>query len=161
MNQTEDRPWFSIFIFFAICFSIEIAGRLMADISVYSWYFKLKKENVHPPVWLFGPLWTLLYGMLAVSGWLVFRASPSPSKTRALWIYGCELGLGLLWAVVFFFLQSPLLGMLTMIVLVSATIWMIIAFWMVSRLASLLAIPYFFWTAYALLLNGYIFVFNV
>jgi benzodiazapine receptor len=153
--------WLSLAGFILICFLIEMLGGWLTGTSVLTWYPSLKKASFNPPPWVFGPVWTILYVIIAISGWLIFCTPKSKKRERALYIYGFQLVLNLLWSFFFFFLQSPFLGFLDIIALLVSIIWMAILFWPLSRGAFWLLLPYFFWTCYASILNGAILVLNL
>jgi benzodiazapine receptor len=109
---------------------------------------------------VFGPVWTALYCMIAVSGWMVWRTSGLRGRTLALAIFAVQLLLNLLWSYLFFGLRSPLLGAADI-----AALWMTIATfavltWSVARPASLLFLPYLAWVTYAGALNWAIWLMN-
>lgn len=154
------KKWSSLFFFLFLCFSIELIGGWFTSSSVLSWYPTLKKASFNPPAWVFGPVWTLLYLMIALSGWLIFLQQKSSLRSRALTIYGIQLFLNFLWSYFFFFLRSPFLGLVDITLLLIFLIWTVISFWPLSRKASLLLIPYLLWTAYASILNLFLFTLN-
>lgn len=132
------------------------------------WYDALAKPPLNPPAWVFGPVWTTLYVLMAVAAWRIWRqgcvaprigAGP-PTRNRALALWGVQLALNLGWSVVFFGLQSPVagLGVLLILLLVfSAATW---DFWVRDRAAGLLMLPTLLWTAFAGYLNAGIIVVN-
>jgi tryptophan-rich sensory protein len=153
MYQGSQRKWLSFISFLILILVIELVGGYLTNTSVDSWYLTLEKPSWNPPGWVFGPVWTVLYILIAISGWLVWIQPKSEKRTRALWIYGVQLFLNLIWTGFFFYLQSPLLGLLDIIALLAFIIWTMVAFWPLSRASSLLLIPYLLWTAYAVTLN--------
>jgi translocator protein len=152
--------WLSLIIFLFICLFIEIIGGLFVGTSVDSWYLELRKTSYNPPSWVFTPVWTILYIMIAISGWLVYCRPQSRKRKVALGVYAAQLLLNFLWTFFFFYLESPLLGMIDIIFLFGLVIWNVIVFWPLSRLASWLLIPYLLWTGYATLLNISLFALN-
>jgi len=115
------------------------------------WYAALTKPAWTPPNWVFGPVWTVLYVLIAVSAWLVWRAQPRLSSALGLWLG--QLGLNGVWSWLFFGLQRPGLAAIDIVVLlvaIGATAYM---FARVSRPAALLLLPYACWVGYATTLN--------
>lgn len=151
----------SLCFFLVLCLLIEVLGGKLTDTSVATWYYTLQKPIWNPPNWLFGLVWTLLYICIAISGWLIFIKPPSKKRIKALFIYAAQLLFNLLWSFLFFFLQSPLLGLLDIALLLIFIFMTIGAFWSLSRLAAYLLIPYFAWTLYAATLNGAIWILNL
>lgn len=117
------------------------------------WYAQLKKPAWNPPNWIFGPVWTVLYALMAVAAWLVWRRGGWRSQRRALgWFLG-QLALNALWSPLFFGLKNPGLAFAEILLLwlaILATLW---AFWMTHRLAGTLLLPYLAWVSFAAVLN--------
>ena len=114
------------------------------------WYQQLNKPFFNPPNWIFGPVWTVLYGMIGAalaSTWY------DRNNTRRLVVFAVQAVLNLLWSPAFFGMQNPVLG-LTIIVPMLAFILLFIAMsWQPNRTAALLFVPYALWVAFATLLN--------
>ncbi len=157
----KKRLWISsLGVFVALCFFVEVIGSIWTKETVSTWYPTLIKPSWTPPDWVFGPVWTLLYVMIAISGWLIYRAKDSHHRSVALIFYGVQLALNFMWSFLFFALRSPLLGLidiLSLLVLIGLTI---IKAWPVRRLGSFLLIPYFLWVIYASALNIGIWMLN-
>ena len=113
-------------------------------------YQSLQQPAWAPPSWLFGPVWTVLYVMIAVSGWLVWRRT---GWTTALTVYAAQLALNAAWTPIFFGFGQYGLALVDIAVLwllIGATIWL---FRPVSRPAPLLLVPYWLWVTFATALN--------
>lgn len=148
------RDFFFLFLFLALVFSIELIGGALTAHSVGSWYLTLQKPEWNPPSWVFGPVWTILYATIGVSGWLVFRKRKSEKKSqRAFIIYGLQLLSNVLWSYFFFFLKNPFLALLNIFALLFLICLNIAAFKKIYRPAGLLLVPYLIWTLYAAALN--------
>lgn len=150
----------SLFIFILLCFGVEILASYWTNQSVSTWYPQLNKPFWTPPGWLFGPVWTILYILIAVSGWLIYKAEPSRQRSVALAFYGAQLILNLVWSFFFFSLQNPLLGLINIVLLSALIILTIINAWPVRQLAGVLLIPYLIWVIYATTLNFGIWLLN-
>ena len=135
-------------IFFAICLAVSGAGALFTAGSVQEWYPVLQKPAWTPPSWLFGPVWTILYMMMAVAAWLVWRRRESVPVRGALGLFFIQLGINAAWSPLFFGLQNPLAGLLDIVLLVT-----IISFRKISFTAAALLVPYWLWVSYATVLN--------
>jgi tryptophan-rich sensory protein len=129
-----------------------VGGELTAG-QVAGWYASLAHPPGTPPNWLFGPVWTLLYVMMGVAAWRVWRR-PAPGQRVALRWWGWQLGLGALWTPAFFGLHSPLGGMLVLLGLVWLILRTIVSFAGQDRLAAALLLPYALWSCYAAYLNA-------
>lgn len=152
--------WISFLIFILLCLIVEIVGNYWTKETVSTWYPTLTKPSWTPPDWIFGPVWTCLYIMIAISGWLIYQAEYSPKRTVALILYGSQLALNFIWSFLFFSLRNPALGLIDIILLCTLILLTIIKAWPVSRLASLLLIPYLAWVTYATTLNMGIWLLN-
>jgi benzodiazapine receptor len=122
-------------------------------VSPGGWYASLAKPAWNPPGWLFGPVWTLLYAMMAVAAWLVWREGGWKAQRRALGLYLVQWALNALWTPLFFGLQRPGLALVEIITLDAAVLVTLVAFWRVRRTAGLLLVPYMLWVAFATVLN--------
>lgn len=116
-----------------------------------AWYEALAKPSFNPPNWLFGPVWTLLYVMIAIAGWRVWRADRSGMAMKLWWL---QLVLNFLWSPSFFALQNITLALLVILALLLTIFAFIATAWETDRLAAWLFVPYAAWVAFASLLNG-------
>ena len=114
------------------------------------WYAGLTKPFFNPPNWIFGPVWTILYAMIAVAGWRTWMRA-SDSGLMILWF--AQLALNFTWSPVFFTYHWMLVAALIIIAMVVMTVAFIKTSWRIDRTASLLMIPYLCWIIFATLLN--------
>lgn len=121
------------------------------------WYEALQKPWFNPPNWLFGPAWTLLYVLIAIAGWRVWRGEPAGSLMKVWWL---QLALNFLWSPVFFGLQNIALALGIILALLVVIVAFIGMAWPRDRAAALLFAPYALWVAFAATLNGSIFLAN-
>lgn len=149
-------------LFLAACFAAAGVGGLFTgpQVAPGEWYDTLAKPFFTPPSWLFGPVWTILYAAMAVSGWLVWRRKGRTNVRPALVLFGAQLFLNLIWSVVFFGMEAPGLGLVEISVLWVAISLTIVAFMKVSRVAGWLLAPYLAWATFAAFLNAGIFLLN-
>ena len=151
----------SLAIFLAAVFLVEWIGHKLTFTSVNDWYMALQKPDWNPPNWVFGPVWTLLYITIAVSVWLVsIKAKSSSLKKNGYKICALQLFCNVLWSYFFFFLQSPGLALIDLVLLIVLIGINILVFARLYRPAAILLIPYFFWTLYATALNAAIWSLN-
>jgi translocator protein len=123
----------------------------VASVDAPQFYAQLRKPSWAPPAWLFGPVWSVLYTLMGVAAWLVWR-SPG-SKAIALSLFTAQLAANALWSWLFFAWRRGALAaveVLGLLVLILATV---LAFWRTSRVAGILLLPYLFWVAFASLLT--------
>jgi tryptophan-rich sensory protein len=156
-DQSEDAKvrggWWTLAGFFGACFLVAGLGGLATATSVDTWYVGLAKPSFAPPDRLFGPVWTVLYAMIAVSGWLAWRAPSSVARTVGLRWYFLQLALNLLWSVIFFGLHATGAALIDIAALLLAIVVTMAYFWRVDRAAALLLVPYVAWVAFAAALN--------
>ncbi len=130
-------------------------GSLYTTPAIDSWYAGLQKPSFNPPNWVFMPVWTVLYVLMAVAAFLIWRsAAPIAQKAPALAAFAVQLGLNLLWSVLFFGLRKPAYALLEIVVLWAMIIVTMVLFNRVSRVAALLLTPYLAWVTFAAVLNS-------
>lgn len=123
----------------------------VASVDAPSFYAQLNKPSWAPPAGVFGPVWTVLYALMGVAAWLVWR-SPGP-KRAALTLFGAQLAANALWSWLFFAWHRGALAAVEILVLLALIVAMIVAFWRISRLAALLMLPYLLWVSFASVLT--------
>ena len=137
----------------AICFAAAGLGGLWTASSVGDWYAALKKPAWTPPGWLFGPVWTVLYLMMAVAAWLVWREHGFAAAAVPLGLFALQLALNVAWSGLFFGLRNPGAAMADLTLLWLAILATLLSFVPLSRPAAALLIPYLFWVTFAGALN--------
>lgn len=119
------------------------------------WYAALQKPPWTPPPWIFGPVWGLLYAMIAAAGFLAWRSARSRrAATLVLSAWIVQLILNASWSPIFFGLQRPLLALADITILLFAIVACIPIFARSSRTAAILFAPYAAWVAFAAALNA-------
>lgn len=121
------------------------------------WYQSLQKPPFNPPNWVFGPVWTILYVLIAVAGWRIWRERSTGGAMTAWWM---QLGLNFLWSPVFFTLNSIGLALFVILALLATIIVFIRITWERDRISAVLFVPYLAWVAFATLLNASIWFLN-
>ena len=150
----ESKKISILILFILTVLVIQFTGTYFTFTSVSTWYPTLKKASWNPPNWVFGPVWSLLYVMIALAGWIAFIQSKNQSqKNRAMLFYSAGLLLNLLWSFFFFFLKSPFLAFIDISALLLLIGITIVLFYRISKFSAYLLIPYFLWTLYASSLN--------
>ena len=146
-------------LFFAAATAlVAFLGSLATTGAVESeWFRNLEKPVFYPPNALFGIVWTILYVMIAVAGWLAWR-NGGGLRTMIPWTIQLVLNLG--WSVLFFGAQQPGWAMVVILTLVGVIVWTILAMWPHSRWAGYLFMPYLAWVGFATILNGAILALN-
>ena len=146
--------------FLLLCFAVAAVGGAVTATSVNDWYQTLAKPGFTPPDWLFAPVWTALYALMAVAGWRVWRRAGFREARWPLLVFALQLGLNLAWSVLFFGMNLIGSALLEMAVLLGAIILATILFARRDRLAGALLVPYALWVGYALMLNASIWILN-
>lgn len=121
------------------------------------WYAGLAKPAFNPPAWLFGPVWTVLYVLVAIAGWRVWQRDRAG---RPMMLWWTQLVLNFLWTPVFFAAHQIGLALVVVLLLLAATVGFIAAAWRPDRAAAWLFVPYAAWVAFASALNGSIWMLN-
>ena len=148
------RDLISLGGFIVLCFAVAAAGGAVTSTSVGTWYAGLAKPSFNPPDWLFGPVWTTLYVMIAIAGWRVWCRRGQAGAKLALGAWGVQLALNLAWSFLFF--GGRLIGaaLVEIGVLLAAIVITAVLFWRIDRIAGALLIPYVAWVSFATLLNA-------
>jgi len=135
------------------CYGAAALGGLATASSVGTWYEALQKPSFSPPSWVFGPVWTILYGLMAVAAWLVWRDAEASSAKLPLLLFAIQLGLNTAWSWLFFGLRQPGWAFLEICLLWLAIGATLAAFWRVRTVAGWLMVPYLLWVSLAAILN--------
>jgi tryptophan-rich sensory protein len=151
MEVRAMRSFVVLVLFLLICFGVAAFGGQFAP---GAWYAALDKPAWNPPSWVFAPVWTVLYALMAVAGWLVWRArEPVGTSGPALGAFALQLVLNGAWSWLFFGLHLPGLAFAEIVALWMAILLTVVLFWRVRPLAGALLLPYLAWVAFAAVLN--------
>jgi len=152
-NGCRCHPWLALLCWFALCNAAGALGSLFTLQAVPTWYAGLAKPSWNPPAWVFGPVWTVLYVMMAVSAWLVWRGQCGPARTLALRWFLLQLLINAMWSPVFFGGRNPAAGFVVIVALWVSIVITLARFWKLSRPAAILLVPYLAWVSFASALN--------
>ena len=158
-TRTAGHSALALLGFLAASFAVSALGGLATASSIKTWYPTLTKPSFNPPDWLFGPVWTALYLMIAIAGWRVWRRVGFTDRP-AFAAFGAQLALNLMWPVLFFGLQKlglALAGLVLLWISIAVTLRM---FWRHDLIAALLFAPYLAWVTFAGALNAAIWSLN-
>jgi translocator protein len=156
MNATTNplpnstRTWLALAGWILLCFAAATLGGVFMP---GDWYASLKKPSWNPPGWIFGPVWTALYAMMAVAAWLVWRRGGFRVQQRALGLFLGQLVLNAAWTPLFFGAHQPGLAFAEIILLWLAIAATLAAFRPISCTAAWLLAPYLAWVSFAAFLN--------
>lgn len=115
------------------------------------WYMSLNKPSFNPPNWVFGPVWTALYVLIAIVGWRMWTRLRHSLPSYLWWL---QLMLNFLWSPFFFGMQAPLGALFIILGLLAVVIAFIIETWHKDRLSAILFVPYLAWVGFATILNA-------
>ncbi len=124
------------------------------DRMVNDWYQTLQKPPLTPPSWVFGPVWTVLYVMIALSLVLFVKNDRGGAGVFLYLILGLHLLSNIAWTGLFFGLEAPGWALLDILILDATLIFLVSRFWEISRVSSLLLWPYLIWVCFATYLNA-------
>lgn len=122
-----------------------------------AWYAGLAKPTFNPPSWIFGPVWTALYVLIAGAGWRIFERDHSGHAMRFWW---SQLALNFLWSPVFFAAHRIELALVVILLLLAAILAFVAASWRQDCTAAWLFVPYAAWVIFASMLNASILALN-
>jgi benzodiazapine receptor len=141
----------ALWVFIGLCFVAAMSGALFPP---GAWHRNLAKPTWHPPNWLFAPAWMVLYGMIAVAAWLVWKqADGFAGASLALTLWGVQLVFNAAWSGIFFGLKRMDLALIEVGALWLSILATIVAFWQISTGGALLMVPYLLWVTFAAALN--------
>lgn len=136
-----------------ICELAGIAGSIFTAPAIPIWYAALKKPLFNPPSWVFTPVWTLLYFLMGIALYLVWKKSSQPGAKRSLFTFAFQLLLNIVWSMIFFGTKDIYLAFIVIMLL---WVWIgltILRFKKISKPAVYLLIPYYLWVSFASYLN--------
>lgn len=150
--MSDKKQLFGLIVWLALAFAAAAVGAF-ASVNASSFYFQLNQPEWAPPAFVFGPVWTVLYAMMGISAWLVWRSGGFKEHGVALTLFLVQLVVNGTWSWLFFGFRLGALAFVDILLL-----WFLIAgvlylFWRASLVAGVLLIPYLFWVTFAAYLN--------
>src|SRR4051812_42862498 len=144
--------------FTALAVVVVVAASLVGQLATYPnlapWYAGLVKPSFNPPNWVFGPVWTTLYLMMAFAVWRILRLPEAPANSRwALGLFFALLALNAAWSWMFFAAHNPLLGLINIVPQILVILATIVAFYRIDRMAGWCLVPLAAWVSFATALN--------
>jgi tryptophan-rich sensory protein len=152
-EMSLSRSLIGLAVSIALCFGAALLGSVFTTPSIPTWYAGLIKPSWTPPDWVFGPVWSALYVMMAVAAWLVWRRGGLAAARLPVTLFMIQLALNVAWSILFFGLRLPGMAFAEIVILWSAILVTSIAFRQLSRAAGYLLLPYLFWVSFAAALN--------
>jgi translocator protein len=157
-SMSSDLPMLGAFL--ALVAVVAVSGSMFTPSADPVWYAGLHKPSFNPPSWIFAPVWTVLYVLIAVSAWLVWRRAGWNNGRRALTWWFAQLALNAAWTPVFFGAHRIGLALAIILSLLVAIAGTILAFRRHHGLAAGMLVPYLAWVVFATLLNASIWRLN-
>jgi benzodiazapine receptor len=137
-------------LFVVVSLGAGALGGLATRRAVPEWYSQLARPAWAPPNWVFGPVWTVLYLMMGISAWLVWRrAGGLQAAALPLALFLAQLALNTAWSVIFFGLRQPGWALLEVLALWAMILATLLAFWRIWPAAGALLLPYLAWVTFA------------
>lgn len=159
-RQQGIKPWQIRAQIVVIAFLAVAIGSFFIDSSIPDWYDSLHKPFFTPPLALFALVWTVLYGCMAVSAWMIWKMPRTRQTTRALMLFAIQFMLSMLWTVDFFHYHVLGPALLLIVLLWTALLLTTIRFWQLRRATIYLMAPCLAWVTFASALNLEIALFN-
>jgi tryptophan-rich sensory protein len=140
-----------LLLFILVTVAVGAAGSIFTQPNIPTWYMHLNHPSITPPNWVFGPVWTTLYALMAVAAWRVWRITGLKSVELLAW--GLQLALNLAWSVIFFGLHRIGAALVEILLLDLAILTTLLLFWRRDAIAGALLLPYLAWNGFATLLT--------
>jgi benzodiazapine receptor len=138
-----------------------VVGQLATYPNLAPWYAGLVKPSFNPPNWVFGPVWTTLYLLMAFAVWRILRLPAASAERRlALGLFFTQLALNVAWSWMFFAARNPLLGLINIVPQILVIIATVVAFYRIDRMAGWCLMPLAAWSCFATVLNFVIWKLN-
>lgn len=147
------RSLVGFLVFLGLCLLTAQLGSMLTRPAIGTWYAGLIKPGWTPPNWLFAPVWTTLYFMMAVAAWLVWKGHGLRVASLALTLFAVQLALNVGWSALFFYRQQPGAAFAEILLLWLFILLTVLAFWKLSQAAGVLLLPYLAWVSFAAVLN--------
>jgi tryptophan-rich sensory protein len=153
--------WTAALAALAPSIAASVLGGLATTPNIPGWYAGLQKPWFNPPNWIFGPVWTALYLVIAYAFFRILRLpANTPGRRVAIGVYLAQMILNTAWSFAFFAGQSPALGLMVILPLWAGIVLTILLFSRLDRIAAWLLAPYLAWVSFAVLLNAAIWRLN-
>lgn len=144
-----------------LCEATGMISSLFSDVRTNTWFEFLDKPNWFPPYFLFGLVWSVLYMLMGISLWLVWRSQKEKEeKTAAIQLFFIQLLFNFWWSIIFFRFQSTFFALVDIVLLLLCIALTMQAFFKISRSAGYLLVPYILWVGFATALNMNIWILN-
>ncbi len=147
-GPSPHRPLMGLII---LTLLVGASGTPFTEAAIPTWYAGLVKPDFNPPNWLFAPVWTTLYVLMAVAAWRVWKITGIRSPAMIAWFV--QLALNAIWTPLFFGAHLLLPALIELGLMWAAIAVTLVLFWRKDRIAGLLMLPYLAWVSFAFALN--------
>lgn len=151
-SEAMKKKMVGLVAWLAVCFVAAALGGL-ASASAGDFYLRLQRPVWAPPAWLFGPAWTVLYVLMGIAAWLVWKTQGLRAAKGPLALFLIQLACNALWTWIFFVWRSGSVAFAEILILWALILWTSAAFWRIRPLAGALLIPYLAWVTFAAALS--------
>jgi len=145
--------WIGLAVFLVVCLGAGGLGAIATTPEIEGWYRTIAKPEWNPPDWIFGPVWTTLFILMAIAAWLVWKPAGFKAAATPLSLFAWQLLLNIAWSWIFFGLHELGWAFVEIVVLWLAIAATTIAFFRCSQIAGWLLVPYLAWVSFAAVLN--------
>ena len=152
MQERSSGKW-ALVGWLTLCFAVPVLSSIFSAKAIPTWYAGLAKPSFNPPNHLFGPIWTVLYTLMGIAAWMVWKQPSSRQRTLALTWFCLQLVLNFLWSFLFFYRHGLQAALGEILALWAAILVAMLLFFRVRRPAGWMLVPYLAWVSFASVLN--------
>lgn len=145
--------WIGLVMFIIVCLGAGGLGAIATTPEIEGWYKTIEKPSWNPPDYVFGPVWTTLFVMMAIAAWLVWKPAGFKAAALPLTHFAIQLVLNVAWSWIFFGMHQPGWAFVEIVILWLAIVATTVAFFRCSKIAGWLMVPYLAWVSFASVLN--------
>lgn len=153
--------YFRLITSLIVCQLAGFIGSIFTTPAIPGWYASLEKPTINPPNWIFSPVWIFLYLLMGVTLYLLWQNLPKKEARVGLIFFAIQLGLNILWSVIFFGLKLPMVAFVEIIILWFFILLTMIKSSRVSKASVYLLLPYILWVNFAAVLNFFLWRLNI
>ena len=154
------RDSVKLVISIGVCIAAGIIGSIFTISNIAVWYATLNKPFFSPPDWLFAPVWAILYILMGIALFFIWKAPKVKKTNEGLMLFGAQLVFNVIWSIIFFGFRSVVGGALSIIILLILIVMTTLQFYRIDKRAAYLMLPYLLWVCFATMLNISIYLLN-
>lgn len=155
----KTKNFLSFIIIFSICLTAGIVASYPVSVNMV-WYETLNISGLNPPSWVFGPVWSVIYLLMAISFWIVVKNGYGALYVLSIFMFSLQLILNVAWSYIFFGAMNPPYAFMEILILDAAVLITISVYGKISKAAKWIMLPYVIWLGFATYLNWYVMAFN-